>query len=113
MTSTHVRMLAEKFVRRNDSYGSAVLLADFLRELIESGTVELIEPKLPYTFGDVSVHLTETELATILAYTKISRKINAIKELRRVTGIDLKSAKDFVFGLEALIVRVREITSSL
>lgn len=113
MNDFRIRKLAETFVRQNDSYGSAVMLADFLRELIKSGSVTLNEPKFSYTFGDVTLHLTETEIATANAYVEQRQKIQGIKYIRQVTAISLKEAKDFAYGLEEFNTRVREIRNEV
>lgn len=113
MTSFRVRMLAESFVRQNDSFGSAVTLAEFLNGLIENGTVTLNEPKFTYEFGGISLALTETEIATVTAMIEESQKIQGIKYLRKITGIDLKEAKEFCDGLQWFGARVREIRSEM
>lgn len=113
MNDFRIQKLAESFVRRNDSYGSAVLLAQFLCELIDNGTVIVNEPKFSYTFGDVELWLTETQIATATAYVEEGKKIQGIKYLREITGIDLRKGKDFVFGLEAFNTRVREIRNEV
>ncbi len=109
MNDFRIRMLAENFVRRNDSFGSAVTLADFLRDLIQNESVTLNEPKFTYEFGGVSLKLTETQIATATAYVEEGKKIQGIKYLREITGIGLREGKDFCYGLEAFQVRVRQI----
>ena len=82
----------------------------FLHDAIEKGTLVIHEPTNAYTFGGVTVDLTDTQFATVIANVSRKRKIVAIKEVRNASGgfghpngIGLKEAKDFVDHLSVIL----------
>jgi hypothetical protein len=69
-----------------------------------------VERKNLYTFGGVSISLTDTELAKVISYLVDKKKISAIKTLRcdvSYREISLKEAKDFADHLGNVVNKVQ------
>jgi hypothetical protein len=65
---------------------------------LKNGFFEMVEQRNPYTFGGVTIRLTDTEFAKVLSYLRDERKIQAIKALRvdySGMAVSLREAKDF------------------
>jgi ribosomal protein L7/L12 len=77
---------------------------------IQNGYLAEVERKNLYTFGGVSISLTDTELATVISYLVDKKKISAIKTLRcdvSYREISLKEAKDFADHLGNVVNKVQ------
>jgi ribosomal protein L7/L12 len=77
---------------------------------IQNGYLKEVEQKNLYTFGGVSISLTDTELATVISYLVDKKKIQAIKTLRcdiSYREIGLKEAKDFADHLGNVVNKVQ------
>jgi len=108
-----VNKVVQSFMKSNpdlDDYAQDAVTR-FLFDAIEKGTLVINEPSNPYTFGGVTVNLTDSQFATIIAFTSNRRKIQAIKEVRNASTsqpfgsnvIGLKEAKDFVDHLSVIL----------
>lgn len=112
MSKLLVSKVVSDFMKSNgdlDGYAQDVVIR-FLSDAIEKGTFVIHEPTNAYTFGGVTVYLTDTQLATVIANVSRRRKIVAIKEVRKTSGdfghsngIGLKEARDFVDHLSVIL----------
>jgi ribosomal protein L7/L12 len=85
-------------------------LTDLIKFGIRIGLIAEVEQRNPYTFGGVTISLTDTELATLMRLISGSQKITAIKMLRidvSDKGLTLKEAKDFVDHLDIILKKSR------
>lgn len=77
---------------------------------LKNGFFEMVEQRNPYTFGDETVHLTDTELATLMGLLSDGHKIQAIRMLRVDVSdntLTLKQAKDFADHLGNILSKSR------
>lgn len=85
-------------------------LKRFVRFVISSGHVKEIERKNIYTFGGVTVSLTDTQFATLIKAIRDESKIQAIRLIRceytEGTTVSLKQAKDFVDHLGNVVSKL-------
>lgn len=112
MSKLLVNKVVGDFMKSNgdlDGYAQDAVIR-FLSDAIDKGTLVIHEPTNAYTFGGVTVDLTDTQFATVIAYVSSKRKIVAIKEVRKASGgfgspngIGLKEAKDFVDHLSVIL----------
>lgn len=112
MSKLLVNKVVQSFMKSNtdlDDYAQDAVTR-FLFDAIEKGTLVINEPSNPYTFGGVTVDLTDSQFATVIAFTSNRRKIQAIKEIRNASGgfghpnsVSLTEAKDFVDHLSVIL----------
>lgn len=79
---------------------------------ITAGYLAEVEQKNPYTFGGVTVRLTDTEFAHVVKHIQANRKIQAIKHLRvdiTNNSASLKEAKDFADHLGSILEKASQI----
>lgn len=112
MSKLLVNKVVRDFMKSASGFDSTdeATIKTFLHDAIEKGTLVIHEPTNAYTFGGVTVDLTDTQFATVIAFTSNKRKIMAIKEVRNASGgfgspngIGLKEAKDFVDHLSVIL----------
>lgn len=93
-------------------YGRPVInraeIASVIDYGVRNGTLKLLEKKNLYTFGGVSVSLTDSELAEVMVCINSGKPIVAIKVLRGFRGINLAQAKSFVDHLGEILAKVRD-----
>lgn len=80
---------------------------------IRTGWLKIEEKKSAYTFGGVTIALTDTELATVMHEVAQGKKIHAIKLLRNDVSDahTLKDAKDFCDHLGEIILKANSIAT--
>lgn len=113
MSKLLVNKVVRDFMKSASGFDSTdeATIRTFLHDAIEKGTLVIHEPTNAYTFGGVTVDLTDTQFATVLANVSRKRKIVAIKEVRNASTsqpfgsnvIGLKEAKDFVDHLSVIV----------
>lgn len=118
MSKLLVNKVVRDFMKSASGFDSSdeAAIRVFLNDSIEKGKIVICELPTAYTFGGITVDLTDTQFATVIANVQSKRKITAIREVRNASGgfghpnaVGLKEAKDFVDHLSVILDLVNSV----
>lgn len=95
----------DMFIGSINDYNRSMII-NVIEYGIKNGFFKEVEQKNSYTFGGVTINLTNTELANVMALLRDKQKIAAIKSLRTMHSdreTSLKEAKCFADHLSEII----------